>query len=254
MTDMLSRLPELLEERREFAPLERKRKNASDPVLDDEGDETVSLANTLRFYGVAEYMLENDIASFKEKLAESAMLQRQLFERFEVGERIDHSYVATLSFHELFDGLAAGDFDEAKKLASQMGGHGTIEKEQDNPFNHAFGYALKALVLNDAEQMEKRLVTFHSECEKMGNANFLGYAEMFDAILAGDVETANAALEKIIVGHKKECNDPGDFYCTDDELLCIWGIGMVNLARHRGLAVKAIPPLIPADLLIEVSE
>ena len=42
----------------------------------------------------------------------------------------------------------------------------------------------------------------------------------------------------------------GVFRDKEDEMLCVWGIGIANLARWRGLNVDAIPPLIPNDLLV----
>jgi hypothetical protein len=35
----------------------------------------------------------------------------------------------------------------------------------------------------------------------------------------------------------------------EDEMLCVWGTGLANLARVRGLSITPPGPLIPTDLL-----
>ena len=57
-------------------------------------------------------------------------------------------------------------------------------------------------------------------------------------------------MKAIIEGHKKLSKGRGVFANTNHEWLCLWGIGIANLARTYGLNVDPIPPLIPADLLL----
>ena len=44
-----------------------------------------------------------------------------------------------------------------------------------------------------------------------------------------------------------QCKRGGVFKDTEDEALCVWGVGVANLVRHRGLLVDALPPLIPQE-------
>lgn len=248
MTGIESRLPELLQEFREDIDfLEAK---ALDPK-EDKGGYAMSLGDSLRFIGVAEYVLNGDIASFRSKLAASANGRLQLFQRYETGEPISKSYMAMLSYKWLLDALAAGDFSMAHDLASMMGGRDALEREYDHPFDYALGYALRAVVLGEAGEMAERIPAFRHECTKRGNANFMPYAELFAAIAKGDVEAANQSLKQLVELHKKESKGRGIFRDSEDEVVCVWGLGVANLARHRGLAVNPVPPLIPEDLLVD---
>jgi len=113
------------------------------------------------------------------------------------------------------------------------------------------GYSLKWYVLNEREEMKKWSATFSRECVKYENRNFRGYSRVFDAILSRSEDEANAGFAAIVKGHERECRGRGVFRYTDDELLCVWGVGLANLCRSRGLSVRPVPPLIPADLLVK---
>ena len=53
-------------------------------------------------------------------------------------------------------------------------------------------------------------------------------------------------------GHKRQCKGKGLFKDTVDEVLCVWGLGMANLARMCGLELDKMPDdsLIPSELII----
>lgn len=242
------RLPVLLKERHGFLPLLRA--NAQDVARDKNGSASASVANSLRFVAVAGYVLHQDIQSFRANLAESAGIRLRLFERFEAGEPISKSYVAMLAYKSLFNALAAGEFQLASDLAARMGGRSAIEKEYDHRFDYALGYTLRAFVLSDRPQMQDWAEKFGEVCRDKANRNFQGYARMFEAMLGADTDEANAALMVLVNGHEKESKGKGVFRDSEDEVLCVWGIGMANLARRHGMAVVPVPPLIPDNLLV----
>lgn len=249
MAGIIDRLPNLVELRYENLPILQN--NASDQEKDKNGSASSSLAGSLRFLGVANYILNHDISMFKEYLSEAAAIRKQLFERFEGGEPISESYVAMLSYKALMNALAAGDFELSKELASMMGGRDEIEKEHDHPFDYALGYTLKSFVLNDYHGMQQWAKNFEAVCTEKENVDFLGYAQLFIAILNKDENKANQGISEIIKGHKKQSKGYGVFKDSEDETLCVWGIGMVNLARYRNLNVQGSPPLVPDDLLFQ---
>lgn len=248
MAKLIERLPILHQERNEF--LSMLRLNAQDKEKDKNGSASASVSNSLRFIGVSEYVLNTDVNSFKSNLIEAARIRLQLFLRFNEGEPISKSYLSMLSYKALFNALAVGEFDLAKELATLMGGREEIEKEYDHPFDYKLGYALKSFVLNDRSQMVKWSSEFSKICEKAENSDFIGYTLMFEAILIEDVKKANEALIAIEKGHKKQSKGRGVFKDSEDEVLCVWGIGIANLCRSYGLNVSYIPPLIPDDLLV----
>lgn len=245
--EMEKRLPVLIEMRKKH--LNQLRVNQSDAAKDKNGSASNSLSGTLRFLGVADYALNKNVKAFRENLSESTMLRKRLFERFEAGEAISPSYVSMLSYKALFNALASGDMQLAKKLAMHMGGRNEIELEHDHPFDLAFGYVLKSFVLDDSTSIKKWLDEFRSLCDQPENADFKGYAKVFEAILDRDVEKANVSFVELLEGHKRQSRAGGVFKDTEDEMLCIWGIGLANLAHVRGIFVKSQGPLVPADLL-----
>jgi hypothetical protein len=222
------------------------RANSSNKTVDKNGASTDLLALSLRFIGITEFFLAKNIESFRQNLAESAKLRLSLFQRFDSGEGVDPSFVAMVSYKKLYDGLAAGDFLISTQLAQLMGGRADIEKKHDHPFDRVMGYALREVVLdikNGSGRSELREKLARNE-----NRDFKGYAMAFDGIDAGNNQMFNEGLNLIIEGHLRQSRT-GVFKASADELLCIWGVGVANLAIKRGLEVKVDHELIPVALL-----
>lgn len=223
--------------------------NLRDETKDKDGTASSSVAGSLRFIGVAEYLVNGDIIQFNSQLKRASDIEYNLFLRYDSGEPIAESYVSMLAYKSIFDALAACEFDLAKNFAMVIGGRDKMEKYFDHPFDYAMGYTLKSIVLQDVEMMDKWSRDFTMVSTKKGNSNFSGYASMFIAIKDKDNNKAREALDEIVKGHIKLSKGRGVFKDTEDELLCVWGLGIVNLARYLGLDVPAHPPLIPDDLI-----
>lgn len=226
------------------------RKKAADTVNDVKGTSANNLSGSLRLIAVADYVIGRDVVRFRVGLSEAAMMRKQLFDRFDAGEGVSPSYVSMMSYKALLNALASGNERLAKDLAERMGGRTDIEKEYDRPFDLAFGYALKNIVLSDLASAVQWVDALEVACEGSENTDFAGYAIVLRMILSVNQAGANAGLVNVITGHKQQGNGKGLFKDTEDELLCVWGIAVANLARMRGVQVDPIEPLIPADLLI----
>ena len=248
MTPIIDRMPQLLNTYRdELIPSQVQQ--IAEPSADRNGRGTNLCAGLQRFRGVAEYVVQHEPQAFRRELRAAAGARLRLLARHDAGEPIADSYVSMLSYKSLYDALAAGAWDVATALAERMGGRDEIETYHDHPFDYAMGYALKWFVLGDREQMTEWSARFSAECRKKGNANFRGYACVFEAILSGDQAEAEGGLRDIVAGHRKLSRGRGVFAGTEDEALCVWGLGLAKLCRRRGLPVGPVPPLIPADLL-----
>lgn len=248
---ILDRLPTLVAERSTFHPIMVER--ANDPEHDDDGSASSFLKDDLKFFGCADFLLKKDVESFRSQLSQSAKIMISLFERHDAGKPISDSYVSMLSYKSLFDALAAGDLDTAQRLAEMMGGRDKTEKHHDHPFDYTMGYATKAKVLEDHNQMKVWIPKLKETCIKTKSKSFLGYPHLYQAIVDSDLSSADAALEEIVKGHKKLSKGRGIFAGMEDEAISVWGLGSANLARWRGLAVNGIEPLIPVELLIPVA-
>jgi hypothetical protein len=248
MMTLKERMPMLLEMRREH--LVTLQANAADPDKDRNGSSSSSVKQTLRFIGVAEFVMSGNAALFRQCLSEAAKIHLQLFDRRSKGEPIDDSYVAMLSYKDLFDGLAAADFGTAEQLAQHMGGRPELETKHDHSFDHCLGYTLKAFVLRTPSEMAAWISRFSVICREADNVDFAGYAGVFNAILARDERLVQRGLSTIVKGHKNQSKAGGVFKDLEDETLCVWGVGIANLARHVGLAIKGDSPFIPQELLL----
>lgn len=183
--------------------------NAGDRIKDKDGGASDLVARSRRAIGILRYLLDGDVSGFRENLSESARIADTLFVRFERGEAISPSFGSMTAYQALFDALAATDMALAEALAKQMGGREEIERAQDHPFDYAFGYALRSFVLAERTPMKRRSTEFSKVCQKPANANFRGYAELFDAMIAMDAEKANTAVHMLIRDHERESRGRG---------------------------------------------
>jgi hypothetical protein len=159
--------------------------------------------------------------------------------------------VSVLVYKEVFDALAAGDRTTEEAIAGHIGTRPDYDKHHVHPFDTSLGYTLRSFVLNLTNQMATRTAEFEAICQTGGNAGFAGYATMFRAILNHDEEQAQSGLLEIARGVKSLSKRGGVFSLREDSVLCVWGVGMANLARRRGLKVKGVEPLIPETLLLD---
>jgi hypothetical protein len=248
MSNIKDRLLMLREMRRKHLHLLRL--HEKDRERDKDGSASNSLSGTLRFLAVADYIIDKDIKSFKDKISESSVLRCKLFDRFESGEKISPSYVSMISYKALLNVLASGDEGIARCFSERIGGRVHIEKEYDRPFDIAIGYSIKYIVLSDFPSASPWVDKLDALCREEENVDFLGYAKVLRALLGRDRQHANYGLIDIVAGHKRQIFGNGLFKDTEDELLCVWGVAMANLARMHGIQVDSVEPLIPSDLLV----
>lgn len=220
--------------------------NAQDPVKDAGGTASSVLSGDLRFFGACDFLLRRDVEGFRRQLSESARLRVRMLVRREQGEPIDSSYCSLLLYQSILDALAAGAFEIATEIAARL--EAKPAEAPVHPFDREFGLAVCAAVLDDRTVLEPRLVAFEAICVNR-DRGFLGYPSLFRAISVGDLTNANLAAKSIAVGHEKRSKKAGFFSNLLDRSISLWGLGACNLARHRGIAVEGVPPLIPHELM-----
>jgi hypothetical protein len=223
------------------------------PDHDRTGNATSSEIRDQHFLAIAEFILHQDVAAFRRHMSQAALNKLQLFERYDAGEPIDGSYVTMNAQDELFDALAAGDFNVASKLARRIGGRPDLEKRHDLPTRSLLGYALKYTVLEQRDGIHEVLAPLEAICQEKKHLPFRGFPTCFRGLVESNLTMTNQGLQEIADGHRRLAKKPNWFAGTVEELISVWGIGMANLARHQGMAVNSCPPFIPAELLIEVN-
>lgn len=226
-----------------------------DPIKNANFFSTAGWSSDLSGLGKAEYVLNKNVVLFQQYLRESVLVEQELFENFEQGKRVDPSYVAMTGFDVLFEALASGDVAVAKGFAKHLGGRPEIEKTHTMPFAIDFGYTLKYFTEDADIQLKKTyLENLAAHCQTKRFSPFSGYVTVFEAILEKDLAKANAGFKEIVRKHDEEAHGRGDRYFNGriDEDICVWGIGLANLAIHYGLPVDIDDPLIPKELLSPV--
>lgn len=196
--------------------------------------------------GVLAYVLEGDVAAFQNYLSKAAEQKLLQFEEFDKGGPVDESYVSMLpAQRNIFRALAASDSDLATKLSNIAGGREEIESKYDNPFQLALGYLIKSFVQGDGENLKRdRIEGLRSSGEK----NISGLILAFEAILANDEMLFDEALEAIVADHMSANTKGGIFDGEMGEVICIYGIGLANHARQRGMKITFDSPYIPKKL------
>ena len=245
MGTMRERLPGLLEDRLELTPITEAK--VKDRSKDKDGWCSVSLTYDLIFIGMAEFILNQDVVAFKKNFSEAAQIGCNIIKRYDAGEPIASSFVSVLAGRYVFYALVSGDIELAKTTARLLDGSPEIKKIKDSKFSKALGLALKALVL-ESPDVKKRIDDFVVVMDKDKDKRFAGYADALIAIYDKDDKAFDLAIEKIIIGHRALSKGRSMYSDTDDELMCIWGLGLVNLAKHRGMKVTYTDILIPSEL------
>jgi len=249
MTDLISRLdelePEFLERQEKLQP---KIENNKDPELT--GGFLTRMKSIKRFIALCDYKLRNNVTGFRENLKTASSLKKSLFDRHNKGEFIDDSFVSMNSLGHILDAFAAGDLQLGEDFARVIGGREELERYHDHPFDFAFGYALKAAILNHKTDLNHWLPIADKEVKRKDVKYFQAYVDALYALRDKDEKLFTQAMQQLVKDHRKMCRSGGIFENNDDEVLCFWGLGLINLARYQGLNVTMDDEFIPQELII----
>jgi hypothetical protein len=275
---MAERIGDIMNETVAFRERIKSWGNIGSPRTDGSAED--SKADELRLFAVGEYHLRHDIATFRANLAEAATLYIGLFERssgaLPVEDVVTEVSVDALfapqepagdaaadgpddvapwlltmvTYKELFNALASGDRAVAERLAALMGGHLDPDQPYDQPLDHYLGWALKYMVDDAPEAVRRDWIGRLEGYVRAKQPTLIGYPLVMRAILDGDLAAAQAGFAELLKGHRKESRKDKLFGDTEDEIVCVWGLGLANLARWRGLPFDPRDKLIPSDLLV----
>ena len=221
-------------------------KKASDPEMDRTGLWSTSVAGLCRDIGVLGFLIRRDIAEFRARLSQSCDIWAQTVARHQAGEPIDSSYVTALLYVPVLEALACGAFDVSVKLAKALGGRAELERAHNTAFDKAFGYAIREVIL---ESNCGHVAALEKVVSSKGNTDFRGYREALAAIQNSDPSALDAGFRSALDGHVRQSRSKGRFSGTLDEHICVWCLGLANLALFRGITVELNNSLVPTELL-----
>jgi hypothetical protein len=247
MGDIINRLDILYKERIEFdIPLWESRIDTLE--YDKDGGAKSFLFRFYRFVAVCEYILHNDKRKFQKILSQSVNLVFNMFEEYYNGKSIDHSYLHLSRYRNILDGAASGDLELAKKLAKLVGERPEDKKEKG--YFAYLSYCIKYLVLEDRRNLEIYLEKCLKEKEHKTAKNFDGYSTVISGVFEKDEKKIKEGFEEVLTQHKKLCKGNAEFSNTIDEVICLHGLGLLNICRSQGFLIELDDPLIPKDLIL----
>ncbi len=197
---------------------------------------------------VGAYLVEDDVAGFVEKVNLILQTVDKLYRCHEAGEDIDLVRDWPFQHEYFFYALCINDLAFATELAEKCDPQALQPTEPQHPFNEALTSALRLLVLGDRAGADGWIDRFEKRCAYKSSAMYAGYAAAFRAINEEDPAMLDEALRKIVDDYPRQCGSAGYFHAVNKALLCFYGVGLVHLARHRGLAVSFDHPLLPKAL------
>ena len=204
---------------------------------------------THRKLAVADYLSSRDPMVFRSHMRLASEYQIKLFERFEAsGGSEARSFTGLVSDLEVWNALATCDFEHTKKLMGHVykNNSGVI----DHPNPRFYHYMHRTLILGvpvPNNFFEEITVIFAKKFK-----SFTGYPKAFKAILNKDIPAFEEAFTEIMKGHKVLCRSGSYFGDSVDEIIAIWPLGMINLAKFHGMDVRITHPFIPQDLICTV--
>lgn len=223
----------------------------ADPMHERSGGGTFSLASKRRFQAMVALVLDGDIDTFRRRLSESVQLTLSLYQRFERGDPIGDSFVTLHGHRDLYSALALGDRETATDFARHLIRQHDLSRGKIRTVDLAFGMCHCAFVVNDRQGMEHWAAKFGERSRSGGEKSYIAYHDVFVGILHESVDEIKLGIENVAKLHRRQCGINRLFDVTEKDL-CIWGIGMVNLARWHGLQALAHPPLIPEHFLVPI--
>jgi hypothetical protein len=207
------------------------------------------LVNELRFLGVAYYVRDNDVQKFNEYLFLASKLMLRLLSIPEE-QNVSRQKFVLRRYQELLTAMSCGCMEEAIEMAKILGYRPEIEKQFDDELSQAIGYTLKKILHDDPQWTESRLVDLKQAAIKSKVSGLSGIGDIFAGILSKDQELVDFGFEKFLQEYKKQCKGRGMFKGLEDEMLCVWGIGLANLVIYKGMEVNIEDELMPRELFI----
>jgi hypothetical protein len=211
-----------------------------------------AMSTISRGLAMAAYLLDHDIPTFKRLMTSTASLALKTVELVDTDPR-PGSYRTLDLQRDVLDAMAAGAWPEAAAMAAHLLTDLPSRLKGVSPLIRVMGRAVLDCAMGNLVGLAGSAANFRDHC-RSADRNFIGFAEMLQAIASVDSAAAQRALPVLVENHRAlSVRYRALWYdLPDDRLLCIWGLALVNAARRQGLPVPAAPPVIPDDLLVPI--
>ncbi|MCW7471816.1 hypothetical protein [Leptospira kanakyensis] len=220
-----------------------------DTELDYDGGAKSVLSLNYRFLAICEFINNKNKIKFQELLSKSASLVAKNFQDYNSGKITETIYVKWNRFYNILDSYASLDTSAAEDIAKYIGNLDIDKKEKG--FFPALSYSIKYLVLEDDKCLKIYSNKLSDYLDQKNAKNYLGYAEVIKAYINKDIKLVQKGFDTMLANHKQLCKGRGEYSNTEDEIIFLHGLGLLNLVRSRGFDIKLSDKLIPEDLIIK---
>lgn len=197
-----------------------------------------------RLFAVTSYVLDHDREGFFEHLKKYVDYQIKLFSQEDEKRRLHEYRVPT--FREVFISLCLGSPENALSLMEYIK---QVDLNDSTKLATAFHKAFRLLILGTGgtpAELDENIIIFQNKYK-----SYTGYPLCFKAIYDQDSIAFQKGFEVLMKGHKVLSRANNEFGNTVDSIIALWPLGIVNLARMKGMDVMVDHPLIPQDLIVE---
>jgi hypothetical protein len=194
---------------------------------------TPLLASALRAIAINGYLLTQSVRDLRTYMHEAARVNIEIVKCVARLAHKDPSFRALDNFREILDALGGDDVESARTLAELTLKENTPKELTSHRYCKHMGRSVLAAVLAVGEPER------HQECMAycvQKNRKYAGYPLAMLAVYRRDQAAFHAAINEILRGHVALARNVVTAMDIEPHL-CVWGIGMVRLARHRGMDV-----------------
>lgn len=253
---MLSRIQEIADSDREYLQTE---------IANFIEKPSGFICSSYHLLAVADYLKTKNPVLFKEHIHKAAEYFVKMYERHEEDESVSFSYLGDVAYKNLWDALASGDWQISKKLMEYVYKYNKDEKnsfpdgwgantnlKKSKPLDRYFNYMFQITILD--VKHDKNVFKEMREVFLKKHKSYAGYPVCFEAIYNKDNKAFETGFKEVMKGHRLLCRRGAEFGDTVDEIIAIWPLGLINLARMKGMDVSVDDELVPKDLLAEVAK
>ncbi|MES2662941.1 MAG: hypothetical protein V4629_06530 [Pseudomonadota bacterium] len=222
------------------------KKKKDEPWSDKDGSTTDLIVKKYFWIGRLTFALNSDVDFFRAQVLEGLKLRMELIQRYKNQESISRHYVSTYRMDEVYILLSLSLFDEAKQLAASLIESYDYDSQQTAEPTTARLYAYRGLVA-ELPDLHERLDKLAIETAKEKPGAFKKFYESFHFIFTGIVNKDATGFEHHFPNLTYYYDRKRVENFNNGEIL-FNALGLLNLARHRGLDVGFENTFMPKEL------
>lgn len=198
------------------------------------------LSGTLETIAIGDYILHDDINSYKNNLYNASQAYIKAVNFFDTNKVLESSgLMSMISYRELLRAVASDSSNSINNIANLMGGRDKIDITDIDEFTYHWGYALKCIALNEHDKALKHL-------DKIDDTEMQMYVDYLYSIIKKDHTMAMKNIQSVITHQKNNNAVKGTPY----ELLSVTVIALAKLGLKNDIDISVDDKIVPKELIL----